>query len=112
MFVQGANSVYMDEVTYALLDISLDVNTTYYWRMQSILGVKESKWTKINSFNTGTVIDSDGDGVYDDIDICPNTPEGVSVDSVGCATSQIDSDGDGVYDDIDICPNTPEGFRV
>ena len=112
MFVQGANSVYMDEVTYALLDISLDVNTTYYWRMQSILGVKESKWTKINSFNTGTVIDSDGDGVYDDIDICPNTPEGVSVDSVGCATSQIDSDGDGVYDDIDICPNTPEGVSV
>ena len=52
MFIQGANSVYMDEVTFAQLDISLDVNTTYYWRMQSILGVKESIWTKINSFTT------------------------------------------------------------
>jgi hypothetical protein len=42
----------MDEVTFAQLDVSLDVNTTYYWRMQSILGVKESIWTKINSFTT------------------------------------------------------------
>ncbi len=84
MYVQGANSVYMDDVSYANLDISLDVNTTYYWRMQSILGVKESKWTKINSFNTGNIVDSDGDGVIDDVDICPNTPQGVSVDSVGC----------------------------
>jgi hypothetical protein len=52
MFIEGANSVYMDEVTFAQLDVSLDVNTTYYWRMQSILGVKESIWTKINSFTT------------------------------------------------------------
>ena len=74
----------MDDVTYAKLDIPLDINTTYYWRMQSILGVKESKWTKINSFNTGNIVDSDGDGVIDDVDICPNTPQGVSVDSVGC----------------------------
>ena len=42
MFIQGANSVYMDEVTFAQLDISLDVNTTLLLRMQSILGVKES----------------------------------------------------------------------
>ncbi len=29
-------------------------------------------------------IDSDGDGVPDDIDQCPNTPKGDRVDSVGC----------------------------
>ncbi|MBI5675186.1 MAG: OmpA family protein [Nitrospirae bacterium] len=28
--------------------------------------------------------DSDGDGVYDDKDKCPNTPKGIKVDSVGC----------------------------
>ena len=28
--------------------------------------------------------DSDGDGVYDHIDQCPNTPRGIKVDSVGC----------------------------
>ncbi|MCF7981315.1 MAG: OmpA family protein [Pseudomonadales bacterium] len=54
-------------------------------------------------------LDSDGDGVYDDQDRCPNTPFGVSVDSQGCP---LDSDGDGVYDDKDQCPNTPTGARV
>ena len=29
-------------------------------------------------------VDSDGDGVYDDKDKCPNTPKGVKVDSTGC----------------------------
>ncbi len=50
--------------------------------------------------------DSDGDGVYDGIDKCPGTPEGAVVDPVGCPK---DSDGDGVYDGIDKCPGTPEG---
>lgn len=53
--------------------------------------------------------DSDGDGVYDDRDQCPNTPAGVAVDSVGCP---LDSDGDGVYDYKDKCPGTPAGARV
>ncbi len=54
-------------------------------------------------------MDSDGDGVYDDMDECPNTPTGAIVDSIGCPK---DSDGDGVYDGIDQCPNTPMGATV
>jgi OOP family OmpA-OmpF porin len=53
--------------------------------------------------------DSDGDGVYDDQDQCPNTPAGTKVDSKGCP---LDSDGDGVYDYLDQCPNTPAGVKV
>ena len=53
--------------------------------------------------------DSDGDGVTDDIDQCPGTPRGVSVDARGCP---LDSDGDGVYDFRDKCPDTPAGVRV
>ena len=53
--------------------------------------------------------DSDGDGVGDSKDKCPNTPKGVKVDSVGCP---IDSDGDGVPDYLDKCPNTPNGVKV
>lgn len=53
--------------------------------------------------------DSDGDGVPDDADLCPNTPRGVKVDSKGCP---VDSDGDGVPDAIDKCPGTPKGVRV
>ena len=53
--------------------------------------------------------DSDGDGVPDKIDKCPNTPAGVQVDAFGCP---IDSDGDGVADYLDKCPNTPTGVKV
>jgi OOP family OmpA-OmpF porin len=53
--------------------------------------------------------DSDGDGVPDYLDRCPGTPPGVAVDSSGCP---FDSDGDGVVDHLDQCPNTPKGATV
>ncbi len=53
--------------------------------------------------------DTDGDGVYDDKDKCPDTPKGVQVDAQGC---ELDSDGDGVKDSKDQCPDTPKGVMV
>ena len=53
--------------------------------------------------------DSDGDGVADDKDACPNTPKGVKVNERGCP---IDSDKDGVADYLDVCPDTPLGAPV
>jgi OmpA-OmpF porin, OOP family len=53
--------------------------------------------------------DSDGDGVTDDIDKCPDTPAGVQVDAEGCP---LDTDGDGVPDHQDKCPQTPQGATV
>jgi len=53
--------------------------------------------------------DSDGDGVADNLDRCPDTPQGASVDAQGCPS---DSDNDGVPDGLDRCPNTPEGVTV
>ena len=81
--------------------------------------------------------DKDKDGVWDKIDMCPETPRGVEVDSVGCPLDEdhdgvpdyldhclgtpaaaigfvdslgceLDTDGDGVEDYKDKCPNTPE----
>lgn len=54
-------------------------------------------------------VDSDGDGVADGMDRCPNTPAGATVDSYGC---EVDSDGDGVVDSKDKCPDTPAGVKV
>jgi OOP family OmpA-OmpF porin len=54
-------------------------------------------------------VDSDGDGVADGMDRCPNTPAGATVDSYGC---EVDSDGDGVVDSLDQCPGTPAGVKV
>ena len=58
---------------------------------------------------TPTWVDSDGDGVEDGSDRCPNTPAGASVDAYGC---ELDSDGDGVKDSMDQCPGTPRGVPV
>ena len=57
----------------------------------------------------GCPLDADGDGVPDYLDKCPNTPAGVKVDASGCP---LDTDGDGVPDYLDKCPNTPTGVKV
>jgi OOP family OmpA-OmpF porin len=85
--------------------------------------------------------DSDGDGVMDQLDKCPNTPKGTKVDGSGCPLPEMvnktivkqviepvpmsfdneecpvktdlpDRDRDGVEDSIDQCPNTPCDFSV
>ena len=53
--------------------------------------------------------DSDGDGVTDNNDRCPNTPANTPVDTVGCP---LDSDKDGVIDARDACPGSEAGARV
>lgn len=87
----------------------------------------------------GGKADSDDDGVNDDDDACPNTPEGIQVDRRGCPLDEdadgvadyldrcagteaglevdidgcpVDSDGDGVADGADACSNTPRGAQV
>ena len=61
------------------------------------------------SYYFGRDKDSDGDGVPDSRDACPNTPTGVKVDENGCP---LDADGDGVPDYLDKCPDTPNGVKV
>ena len=58
---------------------------------------------------SGCPSDSDGDGVCDGLDQCPGTPRGATVDAKGCPN---DADGDGVWDGIDQCPDTPKGCAV
>lgn len=53
--------------------------------------------------------DSDGDGVPDAQDQCPDTPKWARVDKRGCIP---DSDGDGIDDSKDECPGTPAGTPV
>ena len=88
----------------------------YYWSVQAIdAAYAGSNFTTTNKFTvTAETIstDSDGDGVDDALDLCPNTPVGAQVNANGCAQSQLDDDKDGVMNDKDLCPNTPVGATV
>jgi outer membrane protein OmpA-like peptidoglycan-associated protein len=55
------------------------------------------------------ISDTDGDGILDNRDRCPDTPRGASVDGRGCPS---DEDGDGVPDGVDRCPATVAGAAV
>jgi len=61
------------------------------------------------SYSFLTEFDSDGDGVVDSKDMCPDTPAGIKVDEFGCP---FDSDNDKVPDYLDQCPGTPQGAPV
>jgi len=66
------------------------------------------KLSGIIEFAIGAAKDSDGDGVPDRKDECPDTPPGVEVDENGCP---FDRDGDGVPDYKDDCPDEPGEAR-
>ncbi|MBL1259055.1 MAG: OmpA family protein [Thiotrichaceae bacterium] len=56
-----------------------------------------------------TSLDDDHDGVFNNVDQCPATLAGFTVDTTGC---EPDSDRDGVVDRIDQCSATPAGAAV
>lgn len=77
---------------------------------QEAINMANDATGKIKALCPGVVEpDTDGDGVIDKLDQCPDTPAGVKVDAVGCP---LDSDKDGVYDYLDKCPDTPIDLKV
>jgi outer membrane protein OmpA-like peptidoglycan-associated protein len=59
--------------------------------------------------NRGCPSDDDGDGVLNGVDSCPASVAGAEVDASGCPK---DSDGDNIPDGLDRCPDTPAGVLV
>ncbi len=60
----------------------------------------------LNSSSTCFLIvhDDDDDGVWNENDLCANTPANATVDQYGCASTQRDTDGDGINDAFDAFP--------
>ena len=80
-------------------DITTGKNKDFY--ATGIIGISYSFFGKK---------DSDGDGILDDVDKCPDQPEDFDgfQDDDGCP--DLDNDGDGIPDIMDKCPDTPEDF--
>jgi outer membrane protein OmpA-like peptidoglycan-associated protein len=70
-------------------------------KIYTIWGDEDNDTSKSISF---TIIDTDGDGVMDQLDKEPNTPKGVKVYGDGVA---VDADKDGIPDHEDKCPINP-----
>ncbi len=93
------------DVRHIIATDDSEANFAYVVGLTVQLGGKAEEMVPVPS----QPVDSDGDGVYDDVDRCPGTPAGLPVDSEGCS---LDNDGDGVNDSIDRCPGTPVGAIV
>jgi len=89
--------------TFTYLSLHLDLFSSAKWKKV------EDLIANIDDFDTSMWDDQDDDGVPDYLDLCPDTPSGIPVDSVGCP---FDSDGDGVPDYLDREPNSRPGAIV
>jgi OOP family OmpA-OmpF porin len=115
--VLGAGEIYLDADAFDTKETTINGGLGVRWMLTRRFGVrldwrmlygldestKDSMLTAGLNLYTGRVtpkpvpvaapLDSDGDGVTDDVDQCPNTPAGVRVDNFGCplAVTQIAS---------------------
>ena len=124
----------------------LDLQSTYHYplteRTDNVYSASDNRYDDFLVHSVGLTLalgkpkDTDGDGVPDRKDKCPDTPAGVKVDATGCPLDTDgdgvpdyqdkcpdvkglaalqgcpDADGDGVADADDKCPNTPAGVKV
>jgi len=69
------------------------------------LGVEDlvNSWARLGVNNSHLLPDADDDGVWDGLDKCPDTPQGLTVNAEGCASEQLDDDEDGFVNSLDDC---------
>jgi len=90
---KSGNNMY----TFSYLSLHLDLFSEDKYKILDLI------YADIEDYDYIMDEDEDGDGVFDGRDLCPGTPEGIPVDSVGCP---LDSDRDGVPDYMDREPNS------
>ena len=93
--------LWSDGSSNSSLEVQPTSSTTY------TLDITKDGLTCQKSILITVLADADADGIPDDLDLCPNTVTGESVDSDGCSECQKDADGDGIVNCIDNCIDTP-----
>ncbi len=90
-------------------DMFLFTSVSYHFDFFSKKKEKKTPFDNMEFFAMDANTDSDGDGIPDVSDYCPETPTGIKVDTKGCP---IDSDADGVDDLKDEEPGTDANLNV
>jgi len=80
--------------------LALSLQSTYKYAFEDTYGIQHFQHSAGITFQFGGK-DTDGDGIYDKDDECPETPGLPEFN--GCP----DTDGDGIEDRKDACPETP-----
>ncbi|MCH2489815.1 MAG: OmpA family protein [Flavobacteriales bacterium] len=81
-------------------NFAVSLQSTYKYAFEDSYGIQHFQHSAGVTFQFGGK-DTDGDGIYDNEDECPETPGLPEFN--GCP----DTDGDGIEDRNDACPNTP-----
>ena len=84
--------------------VTLKANTNTHYEFDKWSGSSNSSESTLtitmnsnkNIIGNFKLMDSDGDGVTDDIDICPDTPSGTPVDNTGCVGNPLYLDDNGL----------------
>ena len=84
------------------IDISEYQNTEFEYEVFAI-DTEDSSLTTV--MKKTKFLDTDGDGVMDDIDACPNTETGVTVNSIGCSSNQLSVDDEILHNSLKLYPN-------
>jgi hypothetical protein len=95
-------------VAETLVDVILNNAGTFYVRVYETDTPSETQMYKLTlRIDPANVCpDSDGDGVDNCNDGCPQDPLKTAPGVCGCGVAEIDADGDGDLDCIDNCPST------
>jgi OOP family OmpA-OmpF porin len=95
---------------YAAPDLRMLVMIGYYAPIEdSEATAPERRMKMIRERLAREGVDSDHDGIPDDIDLCPSVPEDhLEPDPSDGCPKQPDRDNDGIPDSADKCPDTPE----
>lgn len=109
------NRRWNDRISSVQIPEGYQVTLYSRWAFRGISSILTSNTPKLQRLNNrvssirieklNQETDTDGDGVQDNNDLCPQTPLNAVVDVNGCAPEQIDTDGDGTPDFQDAFPN-------
>ena len=112
--VLNPNVNVFSEINGRFVKITVTGSETYSGDWSSLL-----EFRVFGVSDSGTETDSDGDGILDTVDNCPDTanPDQTDANNNGIgdvceSTTDLDSDNDGVIDANDNCPNTIAGTPV
>ncbi|MFO8084917.1 MAG: thrombospondin type 3 repeat-containing protein, partial [Desulfobacterales bacterium] len=98
----------VDLQDYTSYDLpELEEGATYYFAASAYDAYgNESALSDMLTYSV-PITDTDGDGIADSLDGCPDDPGKTEPGVCGCGVPDIDTDGDGVMDCFDNCPADP-----